>query len=225
MISIIIPVLNEENTIDKRLENIIKIDGNKEIIIVDGGSSDNTSEIAKKYGRVIQSEKGRAKQMNAGAKIAKGDILWFVHIDSKLDNDSISEIENTIKSGYIGGCFSLYFYDLDTRFMKYVANSSNKRAKYLKLIFGDQGIFMRRHIYEKFGGYKDMELMEDWDLSRRIHKLGKMKVLENKIGTSARRFRNGGELRTLLLMHKIKILYMLGVPTEKLAKIYSGVRR
>ncbi len=224
MVSIIVPVLNEEKTIKENLENLTKIEGNKEIIVVDGGSCDKTVDIAKKYAIVINSTRGRARQMNAGAKIAKGNILWFVHSDSKLDKNSILEMEQTIEEGYIGGCFKLYFYDLDTPFMKYVSNSSNRRAKYLKLIFGDQGIFMRKDIFEKLMGYKDMELMEDWELSRRIHKLGKMKVLDKKIGTSARRFKEGGQLKTLLLMHKIKILYVLGTPTDKLSKIYRQVR-
>ncbi|MDY0235397.1 MAG: TIGR04283 family arsenosugar biosynthesis glycosyltransferase [Gudongella sp.] len=224
MVSIIIPVLNEEENIEKRLKDIKAIKGDIEIIIVDGGSTDLSVEIAKSYGQVVLSKKGRASQMNTGAKLAKGDIFWFVHLDSKLNSNSIAEIENTIKSGYVGGCFSLYFYDMTNLFMKFIAISSNYRAKYLKLIFGDQGIFMSRYIYKKLGGYRDMELMEDWDISARIHKLGKLKVLKSKIGTSARKFKSRGELRTLLLMHRIKILYMLGVPTEKLAKMYSEVR-
>ncbi|MBU5311935.1 TIGR04283 family arsenosugar biosynthesis glycosyltransferase [Tissierella carlieri] len=224
MVSIIVPALNEEKTIKENLENLIKIEGNKEIIVVDGGSCDKTVDIAKKYAIVINSTRGRARQMNAGAKIAKGNILWFVHSDSKLEKNSILEMEQIIEDGYIGGCFKLYFYDLDTPFMRYVSNSSNRRAKYLKLIFGDQGIFMRKDIFEELMGYKEMELMEDWEFSRRIHKLGKMKVLDKKIGTSARRFKEGGQLKTLLLMHKIKILYMLGTPADKLAKIYRQVR-
>lgn len=224
MISIIIPVLNEEKTIKENLETLQTLSGDKEIIVVDGGSHDKTVEIAKDYATVINSPKGRAKQMNAGARAADGSILWFVHSDSKLDNNSIKAIEKAIEKGYIGGCFKLYFYDLDTRFMKYVANSSNRRAKYLKLIFGDQGIFMRKDIFEKLDGYKEMELMEDWHLSRRIHKLGKMKSLDKKIGTSARRFKHGGQLKTLLKMHKIKMLYILGTPADKLEKIYSEVR-
>lgn len=224
MISIIVPVLNEENTIKENLEKIMTLSGDKEIIVVDGGSHDKTVEIAKVYTRVINSPKGRAKQMNAGGKAAKGNILWFLHSDSKVDENSIKEIEKTVEEGYIGGSFKLYFYDLDTRFMRYVANSSNRRAKYLKLIFGDQGIFMRKDVFEILDGYKNMELMEDWEFSRRIHKLGKMKSLKLRIGTSARRFKNGGQLKTLLKMHKIKILYILGTPTEKLAKIYKEVR-
>lgn len=224
MISIIVPVLNEEKTIRESLENLIKLNGDKEIIVVDGGSTDKTVDIAKEYAIVINSPKGRARQMNIGAEIAKGEILWFIHSDSKLDENSIVEIEKTIEKGYIGGCFKLYFYDLDTPFMRYVANSSNRRAKYLKLIFGDQGIFTRKDIFETLGGYRALELMEDWEFSRRIHRLGKMKVLYKEIGTSARRFKKGGQLRTLLLMHKIKLLYILGTPTDKLAKIYKQVR-
>lgn len=224
MISIIIPVLNEEKTIGENLKTLSKLPDDKEIIVVDGGSIDQTVDIAKKYAKVINSSPGRAKQMNLGAQFAQGQILWFLHSDSRIDINSIDEIEKAIEGEYIGGSFSLYFYDLDTRFMKYVANSSNRRARFLKLIFGDQGIFMRKDIFEELKGYKDMELMEDWDLSDRIHKLGKMKVLDCKIGTSARRFQKGGQLRTLLKMHKIKILYLLGTPTDKLAKIYRQVR-
>lgn len=224
MVSIIIPVLNEEKTIRNTLITLQKLEGDKEIIVVDGGSSDRTVEIAKNFATVLVSDKGRAKQMNAGAHAAKGDILWFVHSDSLLAAHSCFAIERAISEGYIGGCFRLFFYDWDKPFMNFVAITSNLRAKYLHLIFGDQGIFMRKDIFGRLSGFKEMELMEDWDLSRRIHKLGKMKYLNEKIGTSARRFQKNGAVRTLLQMHKIKLLYLLGVPTEELARMYRQVR-
>ena len=224
MITIIIPVLNEEKTIAQCLKDIIEIPGHKELLVVDGGSHDRTVEIASNYARVITSPKGRAKQMNSGAKEATGDVLWFVHSDSRFHENSLLEIEKSIEEKHIGGFFKLYFYDHDTRFMRSLARTSNLRAKYLKLIFGDQGIFMKRDIFEELGGFKDMELMEDWEMSRRIQRLGKMKIVNEKIGTSARRFQKDGQLKTLLKMHKIKILYLVGTPTDKLNKIYREVR-
>ena len=224
MISIIVPVLNEEKSIENTLRQLYSLNGQKEIIVVDGGSSDNTVQIASKLSTVIQSEKGRANQMNKGAKAASGDTLWFVHSDSKVSKDSLKGIEQAVSQGYTCGGFSLYFYDYDTRFMKFISKTSNWRAKYLGLYFGDQGIFVKKDIFDSLDGYKEMELMEDWELSKRLHKTEKMKMLDIKIGTSARRFKTGGQLRTMLLMQKIKILYVLGISPSKLNQMYREAR-
>lgn len=224
MISIIVPALNEEKTIEDTIKKLSSLIGKKEIIIVDGGSKDKTVEIAKKYVKVIESQKGRAKQMNAGANEAKGDVLWFVHSDSITDKSSLIAIEETIKDGYQGGGFSLYFYDDESLFMRYIAKTSNIRAKYFDVYFGDQGIFATKEIFTKLNGYKEMEIMEDWDFSKRLSKNSKMKLLNVPIGTSARRFRKGGPLKVHLFMHKLKVLYLLGVSNEKLAKMYKEAR-
>lgn len=224
MVSIIIPVLNEEKNIEKTLTEFNELKGDKEIIVVDGGSLDKTKEIAVRFAKVICSEKGRANQMNEGAKEASGDILWFVHSDSVISKNSIEEIKLAINAGYIGGGFSLKFYDYNTLFMKYISITSNLRAKYLGLYFGDQGIFVKRSVFESLGGYPVQELMEDWELSLSMKKVGKLKLITIPISTSARRFKQGGQLRTHLLMHKIKFLYLLGTPTDKLVKIYKDVR-
>lgn len=224
MVSIIIPVLNEEKNIEKSLIQFNRLKGDKEIIVVDGGSSDSTKQIAKRFAKVVLSEKGRANQMNKGAAKARGDILWFVHLDSIVNEDSIEKIQLAIDEKYVGGGFSLKFYDYDTLFMKYISTTSNLRAKYLGLYFGDQGIFVRRDVFEGVGGYPKQEIMEDWEFSLLIKKMGNLKLINTTIGTSARRFKNGGQLKTHLLMHKIKLLYLLGTPTDKLAKIYKDVR-
>ncbi len=224
MISIIIPALNEEKTIETLLVSLNSLEGEKEIIVVDGGSCDKTVDKASKYARVIHSQRGRANQMNEGAKTALGDILWFVHSDSKIDKRSLRAIEKAIDNRYLGGGFSLEFYDYDTPFMRLIAKGSNLRAKFLGLIFGDQGIFIRRDVFFQIGGYPNVELMEDWKLSKRLHKAGSVKVLSIPIGTSGRRFKSGGQLKTLLLMQKIKLLYILGVCPAKLREIYREAR-
>lgn len=224
MVSIIIPVLNEEKNIEKSLIQFNGLKGDKEIIVVDGGSSDSTKQIAERFAKVVLSERGRANQMNKGAAKARGDILWFVHLDSIINEDSIEKIQLAIDEKYVGGGFLLKFYDYDTLFMKYISTTSNLRAKYLGLYFGDQGIFVRRDVFEGVGGYPRQEIMEDWELSLLIKKVGKLKLINTTIGTSARRFKNGGQLKTHLLMHKIKLMYLLGTPTDKLAKIYKDVR-
>ncbi|KXG73865.1 TIGR04283 family arsenosugar biosynthesis glycosyltransferase [Thermotalea metallivorans] len=224
MVSIIIPVLNEERNIKGLLEQLNTLDGKKEIIVVDGGSCDRTVEIAADYARVICSEKGRAKQMNKGAEAAKGDILWFVHSDSIVHERSLQAMYRAVSQGYAGGGFSLYFYDYPTKFMKFVAITSNMRAKYFGLFFGDQGIFVKKSVFFQLGEYPDIELMEDWEFSRKLFKTSKTVVLDVPLGTSARRFKKRGQLRTLLLMHKIKLLYILGVHPSKLKEMYREVR-
>lgn len=224
MVSIIIPVLNEEKSIEKLLKSIEDLQGEKEVIVVDGNSTDNTAYIASKYAKVIRSEKGRANQMNAGAKEASGDILWFVHSDSIVDEDSLSLIEKSIESGSIGGGFSIYFHDFDTLFMKYISVTSNIRARCFKILYGDQGIFVKKSIFKKIGGYPRIELMEDIELSLKLKKMGKIQLLKCPIGTSGRRFKIGGQIRTHLLMHKIRFLYICGVPPYKLIKIYREAR-
>lgn len=224
IISIIIPVLNEEKTIENTIKNLMNIRGNKEIIIVDGGSNDKTVQIAKCLTKVVCSPKGRANQMNAGARIAEGNILWFVHSDSIVDENSLINIRKAIEEGYKAGGFKLYFYDDKSSFMKYISFTSNLRAKYLNIYFGDQGIFVEKNLFNNLDGFKRIYLMEDWELSKRISKEEKMKLLDCSIGTSARRFNNGGKLKTHLLMHKIKILYLLGICDKKLSMIYKEAR-
>jgi len=225
VISIIIPVLNEKIKIQRLLIELAKLQGDKEILIIDGGSSDGTQALASKYGKVISSEKGRAKQMNKGAKESNGDILWFVHADSKVSSNSIEEIKAAIDEGYIGGGFSLEFYDYESIFLKYISITSNIRANHFGVFYGDQGIFVKSQLFHKLGGFLSQDLMEDLELSLLLRKAGKLKLIDSPIGTSARRFKLNGMIKTHLLMHKIRFLYFLGVPTNKLVKMYGEVRK
>ena len=224
MISIIVPVYNEESTISNCLKRLESLDGIKEILVCDGGSVDKTVEIASRYTRVLHTPKGRAFQMNAGANAAGGGVLWFVHSDSIPDRRSIAAIEEAMQNGYDAGCFSLYFHDYTDISLKLIATTSNLRAKYLNLMFGDQGIFMSRDAFFKIGGYDEIPLMEDWNMSKALYRDFKVKVLKERIGTSGRRFKQKGVFKTLIFMHRLKLKYITGTSPEELAKMYREVR-
>ena len=225
--SIIVPVLNEAEKIEGVINSLQKLDGDKEIIISDGGSTDETLEKLKSFDNiiVIHAKSGRAFQMNEGADVSTGNVLWFLHADSLVSTSSLNDIEQAISEGAVGGFFRLYFYDVDDKFMKFIERTSHTRAKNFCLIFGDQGLFLKREIFFELGGFADVALMEDWEISRRLkgfHKQGLIRALNTLIGTSARRYVKNGRLRTWLKMNIVKALYILGVKTEILRLIYDG---
>lgn len=226
MISIIVPVKNEEKAIESLLICLSRLKGEKEILVVDGGSRDQTVMIAEKYCTVLTSSPCRGSQMHTGAMAASGDVLWFVHGDALVAEDSLREIDGALSQdrGVLGGCFSLGFHDTPSWGMKLLAWSSNCRARFLGLMFGDQGIFIRRDSYERLGGFAPMPIMEDWHLSRRLVKAGRHTVLKVPIGASGRRFTRRGLLPTLLHMHFIKLQYLAGVSPEIIAAGYREVR-
>ncbi len=224
-LTVIIPARNEKDNLNRLLPALLEMDEVKQVIVADGQSEATQRPDALPGVRVLTTEKGRARQMNRAAEEATGDVLWFLHADSVPDSDSGRAIGKAIDQGYAGGCFSLYFYDYDTPLLRYIARNSNRRAKHLRLMFGDQGIFVTRSLFTQVGGYPVQDLMEDWELSLAMFRNGKVKVLDTPIGTSARRFIDGGTLRTLLYMHSLKIRYVLGASPEKLARNYREHKR
>jgi rSAM/selenodomain-associated transferase 2 len=226
-LSVIIPTLNEADNI-KELINCIKNENiNCEIIISDADSSDRTREIAASQGaKIVNSQKAsRGLQLNRGAEIASAPILLFLHADSNLEESALSSLVTRMEqsSEKVGGCFSLEIKS-EHPLLKFISWSSNLRAKYLNLIFGDQGIFIKKEVFESLGGFPEIELMEDWEFSKKLAKTGELLFLDKKIYTSARRWEEYGVLKTILLMHKIKILYLFGYSPEKLKQIYRDAR-
>lgn len=222
LISIIIPVLNEETRLKSLLGNLSGLSGDVEVIVVDGGSTDGSMMVAAEHARVLVSEPGRAAQMNAGASIATGSVYWFVHADSVVPSrDSVLAIQAAVDNGASFGCFSLYFHDSNTFMMRLTGFFSTWRARYLGWVFGDQGIFVTAYFFKQLEGFPMQPIMEDLQFSLNAKRLSKASVIDLKIGTSARRFTEAGVLKTLWLMHRLKYDYFRGVSADQLWKRYQ----
>ena len=223
MISVIIPVLNEAKILDKTLSQLQSELEGHELIVVDGGSTDDSIRIAEKYGRVISSERGRAVQLNAGAKAAKGDILIFLHADVWLEKGAFKAVESALISGYIGGGF-LQKIDGKSLLYRIIEFCANSRGKLLKVFYGDSGIFLRRTDFQRIGGFSNVPIMEEIDFSRGLRKAGKTTMVKPYIHISARRWEKNGIVRTTVKNWLITTLYFMGFSLDKLEKLYRNVR-
>ena len=233
-ISAIIVALNEELMIEKIVSELKKqkYPGEAEIILADGGSSDDTIELAKAQNVrvVISSKKGKAYQMNAAAKKAKGDILFFVHADMQFPDSMFSSIVETIESGYSGGGFANEF-DSDNNKIKRLGTLMNfrfvdRREQSDKGIFyGDNGLFVLKNIFEKLNGFKEIPIMEDYDFSKRLNQYyDTFKISNPKIVVSARRHIKAGFFKTRLQWVLIRKFFHWGVSPFALAKWYKDIR-
>ncbi|MCG9127203.1 TIGR04283 family arsenosugar biosynthesis glycosyltransferase [Candidatus Poribacteria bacterium] len=223
MISVIIPVLNEDRVLEETLHRLqIELNGH-ELIIVDGGSTDTTFDIAKKYANVFKSEKGRAKQLNVGAANANGDILVFLHADVWLEEGALASVEKAITSGVVGGGFLQKIEGKNTLY-RIIEKTADLRGKYLKIFYGDSGIYIKRDVFQKIGGFPDVPIMEEIEFSRELNKIGKTLMVCPRIHISARRWETGGIIRTTLINWLITLLYILGFSTDRLAQLYKNIR-
>src|SRR3989339_1601073 len=221
-ISVVIPTLNEESHIEKTLLSVIKQEGDYELYVVDGGSSDNTVAIARKYACVINSQLGRANQMNAGAKLCTGDILLFLHADTILPDNAFREIRKRVQDDtVVGGSFYIAF-DADNFILRGV--SFITRFNFRLFHFGDQGIFVRRNVFQKLHGYKEMPIMEDYEFYKRLGKQGKVILIRMPVISSARRFIRKGVLRQLLINKFVVLTYWEGVDIQTIKRFYDDMR-
>ncbi|WP_127846119.1 TIGR04283 family arsenosugar biosynthesis glycosyltransferase [Psychroflexus aestuariivivens] len=220
LISIIIPALNEENYITEVLAHSLKLQGDFEIIVVDGGSSDNTFEIAKgfKEVQVFRSPRGRASQMNYGAALAKGEILLFLHADTILPDNAYSSIVDLCQDKKVsGGSFRLIMNGshLFFKIYKYLSHFSLEFFTY-----GDHAMFIKSKVFKKINGYKEISFMEDVEIQKRLRREGKFKKLKTYVITSNRRLKNNGVTKQLIVDLILVGLYKVGIHPDSLKRFY-----
>lgn len=223
MISIIIPAFDEAATIALTLQRLQPLrKAGHEVIVVDGGSRDDTRGIAAALADQVRSAPGgRAGQMNAGAAVASGALLWFLHADTLAPEDAARQIAQALQKGHHWGRFDVC---LAGRMpgLRIVAWAMNRRSCLSAIATGDQGLFVERDLFEALGGYPEQPLMEDVELSRRLKRHGRPACLPGPLITSARRWERDGLWRTILLMWHLRLAYFLGVDPRILYRRYYG---
>jgi rSAM/selenodomain-associated transferase 2 len=233
-ISVIIPTLDEERTIMTLLAHTVSL-GFDELIVVDGGSLDQTRQLVESYKpsthlaaqsplRLMTAPCGRARQMNEGAKASRGEILLFLHADTQLPDGAKTMIETALDDQQmVGGRFDVRF-DRPSMWGTVISRMMNWRSRMSGIATGDQALFVRRPIFEQIGGFADIPLMEDIDFSRRLKRKGASAALTATVTTSFRRWERHGPLRTILLMWALRFLYWIGVSPHRLTKLYTTGR-
>ncbi len=232
LISTIIPTLNEDARVADTIARLRLQPGEWELIVVDGGSADATIDRAERAGadHVLSAPRGRGTQMNAGAAMARGEVLLFLHADVHLPSNAHRTIQDTLAARKgsippIAGCFV-------TRTVpdgpcSALARTSFRladfRSRFTRLPYGDQGLFLRRESFRAAGGFADLPLMEDIELSRRLARMGEIRRTNASVRVSARRFQ-AAPIRALLAMRTFPLAFRLGVPAELLHRLYGQAR-
>lgn len=222
--SIIIPVLHEAYGINPLIDHLYNqhTDRNFEVIVVDGDPDRNTLSAINHKGVIpVSAEKGRGRQMNAGAAIARGEILIFLHADTHLPFNALRQIGSAMEQKrYIGGVFDLGIRS-DRLALKIIARLASLRSRLTRIPYGDQAIFMRKDYFNKIGGYREIPLMEDVELLQRVKKMGdKIWIISDRVSTSPRRWEKEGIVCCTLRNWILQGLYLMGVSPHKLAKFY-----
>jgi len=220
-ISIVIPTFNEEDYLSDTL-NSLKCRNNFEVIVVDGGSTDKTPEIAEREGcRLIFSDPGRSLQANAGASMASGSILFFLHADTRLPFGFDCAIRAALsRPGVVGGAFQLRI-DGVGFLLRMIERAVTIRSRLLRMPYGDQGLFVHKNIFRELCGFAPLPIMEDFEFVRRLRDRGQIQILPLSLTTSDRRWRKLGPFSTTLINQKVILGYHLGISPDRLALWYG----
>jgi rSAM/selenodomain-associated transferase 2 len=227
LVSILIPTLDEEAELPALLDALAALQGRWEVVVADGGSRDATLELARSHPAaplVIEATGGRAAQCNAAAHVATGDLLLFLHADSRLPCDAYASLAEAWRAGptLAGGNFALRF-DGDGAFER-VLGAVYRFQRRHGYYYGDSSVWLRRETFDALGGFREIAIMDDYDLVRRLERHGATRCLPGPATTSARRWRAMGIARTVLAWFLIRWLYIAGVPPTRLVRLYRVVR-
>ncbi|MBC7751684.1 MAG: TIGR04283 family arsenosugar biosynthesis glycosyltransferase [Candidatus Saccharibacteria bacterium] len=224
-VSIIVPMLNEAKSLALCIKQLKALTPQPlEVIFVDGESGDDSYQIAQSSGYLtLRSPAGRAQQQNTGAAVANGRILLFLHADTILPINAISLLESSLNNNFIWGRFDIRLVS-SLRILKTVECMINLRSRWSGIATGDQAIFVLKSEFIKVGGFPSQPLMEDIELSKRLKRLQHPLCLRESVITSTRRWEKRGVWRTIRLMWRLRFLYWLGVPANKLAQAYRHDR-
>jgi len=221
-VSIIIPTRNEAATLPLLLDDLepLRQQGH-EVLLVDGRSHDDTRSIAEgRVDRVLQAPQGRARQMNAGAAAAGGDVLWFLHADTRVPQGAPDALEEALAGRHRWGRFDVRLSGRHWAF-RVIERMMNLRSCLSGIATGDQGIFIRRSSFNDVGGYPDLPLMEDIALSRKLRQRQRPRCVRTpRLETSSRRWETRGIWRTVWLMWRLRLAYALGADPAELARLY-----
>jgi rSAM/selenodomain-associated transferase 2 len=224
-LSVIVPMLNEAATIAITLQAIRRGAREAEIVVVDGGSADASVAIARPLCEVlIGATRGRALQMNAGTRASHGDALVFVHADTIVPATFAADIASALSDrSVVGGRFDV---KLDANALPYriIGAMISLRSRITRTGTGDQAIFVRREVFDRLGGFPELDLCEDLEFSRRLKRVGRVACLRARVTTSARRWSRDGIARTVIRMWLIRAMYLIGVPPARLKRMYSDTR-
>lgn len=222
-ISIIIPCLNEQAHIKQTLKPLQAMrQRGHQIILCDAHSDDKTQTLARPWvDNLITSPAGRAQQMNAAAKLAEHDVLWFLHADTLVPDNADELILDCFINEHIWGRFNVRLSSHKFRF-RIIETFINLRSCLSGIATGDQGIFVNKNIFQQLNGYQNIPLMEDIHLSKRLKKISRPSCISTTIITSSRRWEEHGTTKTIILMWRLRLAYFLGVQPEKLAQAYRA---
>lgn len=221
-LGIVVPALDEADYLAVLLPDLLAREPGARVVVVDGGSRDATRAVVARFppARLLEAPRGRARQMNAGARAVGGDALLFLHADTRLPEGAGDAIARAFADPQVvGGRFDVAF-DRSRLIYRMIAWSMNRRSRLTGISTGDQAIFVRRAVFEAMGGFADIPLMEDVDFTRRLKRRGRMAALDLRVTTSARKWEREGPGRTILLMWALRLLYAGGVSPQLLHRWY-----